>query len=119
MENLDLECAEVGRQIAAVCGADERLMNRALGVLEEQGVYAFFLFLEAEGKEPGKSISKACLEFLRTKPTGSRLLGEGNQWKALQELGQDLDSLLFARELLYQVLVYARYHLKAKDEARR
>lgn len=118
MENLDLKCAEAGRKIAAETGTEERLLNQALGVLEEQGVYALFLFLKAQGKEPGEKISRACLDFLQGNPIGSPLLSDGDRWKALQELGNDLDSMLFAGELLRQVLVYARYHLKAKDEAR-
>lgn len=117
-ENLDLKCAEAGRKIASESGADDRLLNRALGVLEEQGVYAFFLFLNAQGKEPGKKISEACLQFLQTTPNGSALLPDEEQWQALQKLGQNLDSLLFARELLRQVLVYAEYHVKVKGEVR-
>lgn len=116
MENLDLKCAEAGKQIAENSGAEERLLNQALGVLEEQGVYALFLYLDAQGKDPGKKVREACQDFLRKNPSGTPLLKNGDRWKALQELGEKLDSLLFARDLLHQVLVYARYHLKAKGE---
>ncbi len=34
---------------------------------------------------------------------------------ALQALAEDLDKLLFARDLLRQALVYGRYHAKARE----
>ncbi|HWQ37100.1 MAG TPA: hypothetical protein VNM24_00615 [Burkholderiales bacterium] len=118
MENLDVKCAGAGREIASKSAADERLLGRALGVLEEQGVYALFLFLEAQGKDPGRKISQSCLDFLRRNPSSAPLLNDGDKWNALQELAKDLNALLFARDLLRQVLLYARYHLKAKEEQR-
>lgn len=117
-ENLDLKCAEAGRKIASESGADERLLNRALAVLEEQGVYAFCLFLESQGKEPGRRIRRECMEFLRANPSTEQWLNRGDDWQSLQKLATNLDALLFACELLRQVLVYARYHVKAKDEVR-
>lgn len=117
MENLDLKCAEAGKQIAETSKAEERLINQALGVLEEQGVYAFFLFLKAQGKETGEKISNACLTFLNKCQIIPPLLEKGDDlWKKLQELGKDLDKLLFARDLLLQVLTYARYHVKSRAE---
>jgi hypothetical protein len=118
MENLDLACAALGRRLAEQQGVEEKLLNDALSVLEEQGVYAFFLFLEARGRRPGKSVSGVCADLLRNTPTGSPLLDTGDVWNALQQLGEDLDKLLFARDLLRQALVYARYHAKARDAAR-
>lgn len=117
MENLDLKCAEVGRKLTEQQGVEETLLTEALSVLEEQGVYAFFLFLRARGKQPGQAISSACAELLRKTPTGSPLLGTGDVWQALQRLAENLDNLLFARDLLRQALVYGRYHAKARDAA--
>jgi hypothetical protein len=119
MENLDLKCAELGKQFADIKDVDENLLRDALSVLEEQGVYAFFLYLEARGKQPGKAISRACVEFLQKTPSGSLLmLAPDDVWQALQRLGEDLDKLLFARDLLRQALVYGRYHVKADSAAR-
>jgi hypothetical protein len=113
MENLDLRCAELGKQIAGK--GDEKLLTDALSVLEEQGVYAFFLFLKARGKEPGSRISDACRDFLKKTPQAKPLLGasQSDVFPALQVLGDDLDGLLLARDLLRQGLVYGRYHAKA------
>lgn len=117
MENLDLKCAELGKQLAERQGVDETLLTDALSVLEEQGVYAFFLYLAARGRQPGQAIIDACAELLRKTPAGSPLLATGDVWQSLQRLGEDLDKLLFARELLRQALVYGRYHAKARQPA--
>ncbi|HLH67812.1 MAG TPA: hypothetical protein VKY90_01975 [Candidatus Dormibacteraeota bacterium] len=115
MENLDLKCAELGKQLAERQGVEEALLTDALSVLEEQGVYAYFLFLRTRrGREqqPAEVVCDASTAFLQKTPTGSPLLATGDMWQALQRLGKDLDRLLFARDLLRQALVYGRYHAK-------
>jgi len=113
VQNLDLECAKLGQRLAGEDGIDEKLLNDALAVLEEQGVYAFFLYLKARGGQGPDRASAACAEFLRSVPQGSPLLGGGDVFSSLQRLSQNLDDLLFARDLLRQALVYGRYHVKA------
>ncbi len=112
MHNLDLECAALGRELAK--GADEKILTDSLSVLEEQGVYACFLFLQARGGNDGKKIGKSCTDFLRRVPEGAPLLADGKVFEALKTLAQNLDRLLFAKDLLRQALVYARYHVKAR-----
>ncbi len=122
MENLDLKCAELGKRLAEINDVDEALLRDALAVLEEQGVYAYFLFLGTRGRReqrPAEAICDASTEFLQKTPTGSPLLGKGDLWQELQKLGKDLDKLLFARDLLRQALVYGRYHAKARQPAGR
>jgi len=113
MENLELGCADLGKQIADK--ADEKLLTDALAVLEEQGAYAFFLFLKARGKDAGGEVSDACRAFLKRTPQAKPLLGDGQKdvFATLQTLAGDLDGLLLARDLLRQALVYGRYHAKA------
>jgi dsDNA-binding SOS-regulon protein len=119
MRNLDLECADLGRSLAAIADENrkvrpkelEKLLTDALSVLEEQGLYAFFLFLKVQKEDDG-TIFKECADFLRKQSLLDR--GEPEPFTALSKLADNLDNLLFARELLRQVLVYARYHLKAR-----
>jgi hypothetical protein len=110
-ENMDIVCASKGREIASLGTAN--LITNALAVLEEQGVYAFFLYLAAKGK----NVLNSLYDFLKDPPGVSPLLsGEGkNIFDDLNKLGEDLDNLLFARDLLRQTMVYARYHAKAID----
>jgi len=118
MENLDLRCAELGNKLAQPQGVDVTLLTKALAVLDEQGLYAFFLFLAADGKEPAKAVSTSCTEFLKKTPADNPLLGHGELWQELGRLAGALDSLLFARDLLRQALVYGRYHAKVHGSSK-
>ena len=113
MENLDLKCAELGSGLAQVDGVKEQTLTDVLSVLEEQGLYAAFLYLKAREGEEGRRVSDRCAAFLRE----LHLLEDGDLWKALQKLGEDLDRLLFTRDLLRQALIYGRYHAKARQPA--
>lgn len=70
------------------------MLTDALGVIEEQGVYAFFLFLQSRGKEPGEQVSSACATFLREQ---GLLQNNNDVLKALiGDLATKLDALLFS-----------------------
>ncbi|RLB89313.1 MAG: hypothetical protein DRH50_13900 [Deltaproteobacteria bacterium] len=114
-ENLDLACAKVGKTIAERPSKElENLITSALAVLEEQGVYALFLYLKAQGKDIGQTISNNLHNFLKQTPQQSPLLSMDNKdiFAVLQKLGENLDNLLLARDLIRQSLVYARYHAR-------
>jgi hypothetical protein len=118
-ENLDLACAKVGKTIAEQPSKElENLITSALAVLEEQGVYALFLYLKVQGKDIGQSISEDLHKFLKNTPQHSPLLSVGNNdiFAALQKLGENLDNLLLARDLIRQSLVYARYHARLRED---
>ena len=119
--NLDAACALLGHELGT-SGQNpkdtENSITKALGVLEEQGVYALFLYLHAREKGLGARFSEELMKFLRSENVG--LVGEhwnDKPFGALQNLATNLDDLLFARDLLHQVLVYARYHAKAAQAA--
>jgi len=120
VHNLDAACAVLGAQLGnsgQKAKDTENSITKALGVLEEQGVYAMFLYLHAREKHWGQETSRLLATFLREQPSvQSPLLSAVAQpepFSALQALAKDLDKLLFARDLLHRVLVYARYHAKA------
>lgn len=117
MTQLDLECAKAGERLARIDGVDEKLLNSALAVLQEQGVYACFLYLRAQGNDPGKEISYQLYQFLSDLPALNleKVSDKNGVLSHVTKLAENLDSLLFARELLLQVLMYARYHLKLKS----
>lgn len=116
VQNLDAACAKLGAKLASSANKDaENSITKSLGVLEEQGVYALFLYLHAREKQWGQTTSNELASFLRQNPSQQNaLLGANNDlFAALQQLAGDLDRLLFARDLLHRALVYARYHAKA------
>jgi hypothetical protein len=118
-ENLDLACAEVGKTIAARPSKElENLITSALAVLEEQGIYALFLFLKARGDTLAKNVSQELREFLEGTPQQAHLLsGNADVFASFQEMAQDFDRLLLARDLVRQTLVYARYHARGPQKS--
>lgn len=173
IRDIDLACAEAGRRLAALGNRAkdaENTLNKALGVLEEQGVYAMFLYLFAREERCGvdelcqllgdtcdTDVPRQCgaeLKDLESRLQNARRQEkeQGRQQKPQQRgrsgrhqteagvseitrleeeiqkkkteffnkvesLADDLDQLLFAREVLHNALVYARYHAKARASA--
>lgn len=120
-ENLDFACAKAGSAIASSATKDdETIITDALGVLEDQGVYAMFLFLKSVKKEKSIGIIKNLETFLKTTPKPNPLISNNNNnleiFDALYEIAKDLDNLLLTQDLLRQTLSYARYHIKAKQK---
>lgn len=124
-ENLDLACAKEGKTIAEKLSKEdktnaekpskelEKLVTSALAVLEEQGVYALFLFLKSRSSNEAKKVSDTLHTFLKKTPQQAPLLaGNTDVFTSLQQVAKDLDKLLLARDLLRQTLVYARYHAR-------
>jgi len=126
-ENLDIACAQAGKEIAEKSpkGLEKTLID-ALAVLEEQGIYALFLLLEArsgKGKSAECEIDSKISDLLKKTPKQSPLLSGGgdlynnnnNLYNSLQRMSEDLDRLLLARDLIRQTLVYACYHARMQQ----
>jgi hypothetical protein len=129
--NLDTLCAQCGYDIVRDVAPEGRLpkshksrlentVTKALGVLHEDGVYAFFLFLdyfrgrsESLGADHVASRAKELLRAPDVSLLRTRQPGERDDFGALRDLTNNLDNLLLARQLLEQALIYARYHAKA------
>jgi len=134
IENLDLACACAGKSIAEHPSQQLRkLITDALSVLEEEGVYALFLFLNAQDKgekekrENINAIWNSLENLLISIPQRGPLLpasnkisgtlkgGRNNAREAflvsLQDnLTSDIEKLLLTQSVLRQTLIYARYH---------
>jgi len=107
--NLDIRCAEAGRKLGEAI-KDEKVLNDALAVLEEHGPYAMFLYVRARHKEVTSSLEEPLKKLL-----GDALhIRENDALDVAKKIAQNLDLLLFARDLLRTALIYARFHLKAK-----
>lgn len=110
--HLDIRCAALGRQLAHIRRMDEKALQNALTVLEEQGLYAMFLFVKARHDELAGEFHRHCVSFLR------EIFGEQIPRDALQTaecLACNLDDLLFACDLLRTALVYAWHYLRAGE----
>jgi len=95
----------------------ENSITKTLGVLQEHGVYACFLYLYAR-EDKGSTIAAHMLDLLRAmafqgvpqETTATQVLSFA------QSLTAKLPTLLLAREALERFLIYARYHAKAAQK---
>jgi hypothetical protein len=123
MENLDELCAEYGYKFAEQVKNSfddakkaETLLTKALGVLQEQGLYAFGLFCISRGdtdKAGAEKIMDLTKELLKDK---LQLIGNGDFLKEIRKdngLATKLDDLMLAIQVLEKSLIYARFHAKA------
>ncbi len=125
MEILDMKCAQKGKKIADEVFVNskkdktktENLITKSLGVLQENGVYAYFLYLSSLKNNYPDSAKVEAFELLKQNDILKDVVGSGpDMLEAIREKFNDkLDELLFAKELLERTLVYARYHAKALD----
>jgi len=119
--NLDLLCARYGCDMAkqvyeALKKGAENHITKSLGVLQEDGVYAFFLYQASRGEreEAGaKKLAQSAEALLAKAAVGPARFGAGDPLAATLDLADNLDQLLLAKRLLEQALIYARYHAKA------
>jgi len=86
-------------------------IDKALGVLANDGVYAYYVYVES------KKIRDVFLDEI--KPVGAYCntpLQDDNWQEFFEKLSEDLPNLLFFREILEKILIYARYHAKAMGD---
>lgn len=136
--NLDAMCARCGYEIVLQASQSkkdsqgripkrdkakiENTITKSLGVLQEDGVYAFFLFLSSRkgDLEDTEEVTAGELDSQVKKllrHNDLQLLGQSQEgdFKAVSELTENLDRLLLARQLIERSLIYARYHAKALE----
>ncbi len=125
MINLDYICAKIGQNLVEETAekdikTKERILRKALGVLQEDGVYAMFLWLENEDSEIREKLNS----LLNENEIKSKLLSNSESFpddfkgfcEQLQEVAKDIDKLLFLKKILERTLTYALYHAKIKEE---
>lgn len=125
--NLDRLAAQHAQAIVKQANSDiETTVTKTLGVLQEDGVYACFLYLLAKEKENRDVVVDQMLTLLEKlgfgweKPmkNGKPDLSADAVLKHITDhVTQDLERLLLAKETLEQMLIYARYGAKARQEA--
>jgi len=120
MTNLDFEAQVAAQAILAGCPAEaaEGLATKALGALQESGVYACQLFLLSRGRRERKDSGKMAEELrkLAERVTGKSPGGAQTVVEILggvsRELCGDAEVMLLTREVWQQALIYVRYGAK-------
>jgi hypothetical protein len=96
----------------------DNTVTKALGVLQENGVYACLLYLKAKEKENGDVVVEEMLNLLAglgfdwDKPASNN--AEDVLKHITEKVTVNLERLLLAKETLEQMLIYARYGAKAR-----
>lgn len=108
------------RKSKAQLAADlDNTLTKALGVLQEHGVYACFLYLWAKEQDYGQAVSKAMLRLIEQmdlyheKPAGESV--EHVLRYISETVTADLEKLLLVKETLELALIYGRYGAKARQ----
>ena len=124
--NLEPICAKYGRKIIIKDNKikikdQENIINKALGVLAENGLYAMAVFLlSCHKKEYGK---KVLTDFLYELWSNNKiqLIDKKNFQNdpaelltAVRKITESLPKLILARKVTEQALIFARYHAKAE-----
>jgi len=126
MFNLDYKCMEWAQNIINFVDKNdnkkvkelENNLRKALGVLQGDGVYAMFLWLEDKDKE--KNIRKNLINLLDETEIRKHLLTDSDKFEEdfskfcvkLREVAEDIDKLLFMKKILERTLIYGLYHAK-------
>jgi hypothetical protein len=119
--NLDRLTAQHAQEIVKKANADiETTVTKSLGILQEDGVYACFLYLLAKEKENGKIVVAEMLNLLDSLNFGWGTPSSNKPEAILSHLTEkvtvNLERLLLAKETLEQMLIYARYGAKARQD---
>jgi len=86
-------------------------IDKALGVLSNDGVYAYYVYVKS------RKISDVFLDEIKPIEAYCNAPLQDDNWQNFFEnLSEDLSGLLFFREILEKILIYARYHAKAMEE---
>ena len=88
----------------------ERIINKSLGILIEDGLFAYDIWLESENKDSHKVIIVSSLKILNDTNLTSN---QDSLRDVILEIAKSIHKTLLARQLLERMLVYARYRAKA------
>ena len=109
-DQLESVSCRIGSEIAEKAASTSEI-DKALGVLSSDGVYAYYVYVIS------KKINGVFLDGITDlmKYTDTKL-NEKNYKEYFTKLSSDIKELLFFKEILSQTLTYARYHSKAEGK---
>jgi uncharacterized linocin/CFP29 family protein len=126
-DNLDKKCfscsLEIVKALNNVKEAERKkkakelfnFITKSLGILQEDGVFAFYVYLKSEKDE------KSCTINVIEKETVNLLKESINDQlnaslEKIQLLAEDINTLLLAKSLIEKTLIYARYQVKSQSD---
>ena len=131
---LDLTCADYGfnmmDKVKGVFTKDDEVdkskienhLQKSLGVLQEDGVFAFFIYQGVKREKAGEALADQAINLLKeVNAIKGRAYG-GSMVQKLEEIRKALneedrlDRLILAKKVLSRALTYAWYHARALPE---
>ena len=126
-ENIDADINGYSSEMVDGLGNENLAeIEKALGVLTNDGVYGYYVYCKSKAK--GKVSHSIFKEFIagvvnrfnlvvnNRYEIKSQMAGIGDYDRYFKTLSKDIHKLLFFRDILEQILIYARYHAKAKKQ---
>jgi hypothetical protein len=117
--NLDKVSAEIGFDLAESFKDKEdakkleTIVTKALGVLIEDGLFAYAIWLESRSKTEKNYTAKIIEKSLDLIRDRVNITSKNSLIDATLEISENIQKTLLARQLLERMLVYARYRAKA------
>lgn len=110
MKNLDAAINKASFTLAGKIDKKKNEIEKAMGVLANDGVYAFVVFCEY--KKIWETFKNSIKELDSLFPKGLKDFDTSK----LESDNYSLSELLFVKEIFEELLTYTRYHLKAKGD---
>ena len=112
MINIDMKCAGYAREMVEALNSkdSENIIQKALGVLLENGPYAMYIYCASKKYNDVNNAIQKLLTDIQINLSSKTGLKE-----VLTEIADNLDMLLFSKDLIERTLTYARYHAKAEN----
>ena len=145
--NLNAMINKIGFEIISKGIVNESEINKMLGVLANDGVYAWWVFINEKLKENSvkllneifnqenfsvfikeynidkiKNMTMETIKKISDAKNGKERKEIFTNWQKevskdfFHKLSENLSDLLFFREILEKILIYARYHAKAMED---
>lgn len=90
----------------------ERIITKALGILTEDGLFAYVIWLKSEDENPHRVIAVSSLKLLEHDKLN--LTGKDDLLIAiLENISTNLQKTILAKQILERMLIYAKYRAKA------
>ncbi|HID65324.1 MAG TPA: hypothetical protein EYP49_21615 [Anaerolineae bacterium] len=116
---IEPRCAFFGSRIADEKSVDSKrlqtVVRNSLGVLREEGLFAFYLYLKYRWDEGGQVIWEQIKSLWEDEVTGPLWKGGLEDREGVIALTESLYELVLAREVAEKALTYALYGLRAGD----
>ncbi|OQM46684.1 hypothetical protein B6A27_05900 [Anoxybacillus sp. UARK-01] len=128
MENLDARIHQYSYEMVKDGHSEVlNLIDKALGVLANDGVYAYYVYCKSKNKKSKDKNENNLVERIFIKGIVDEFgetfgfdrnskNGENRYEHFFSNLSKDIHSLLFFKEIVERILIYARYHAKAIGE---